>query len=61
MVLRVKPTPIRFPANSLYTPLGNTALHSIPSVCRRWRNTRWPKTPQNRMPLAPLFIYSYGP
>ncbi len=33
MVLRVKPTPTRFPTNSLYTPMDNTALHSIPSVC----------------------------
>ncbi len=30
MVLRVKPTPTRFPTNSLYTPMGNTPLHSVP-------------------------------
>ncbi len=29
MVLRVKPTPTRFPTNSLYTPMDNTTLHSI--------------------------------
>ncbi len=33
MVLRVKPTPTRFPTNSLYTPIDNTPLHSISSVC----------------------------
>ncbi len=33
MVLRVKPTPTRFPTNSLYTPMDKTPLHSIPSVC----------------------------
>ncbi len=27
MVLRVKPTPTRFPTNSLYTPMDNTPLH----------------------------------
>ncbi len=32
MVLRVKPTPTRFLTNSLYTPVGNTPMHSIPSV-----------------------------
>ncbi len=26
----------RFPTNSLYTPMNNTPLHSIPSVCRPW-------------------------
>ncbi len=36
MVLRVKSTPTRFPTNSLYTPMYNTTLHSIPSVCRPW-------------------------
>ncbi len=36
MVLRVKPTPTRFPTISLYTPMDNTPLHSIPSVCRPW-------------------------
>ncbi len=36
MVLRVKPTPTRFPTNSLYTPMGNTPLHSISSVRRPW-------------------------
>ncbi len=32
MVLRVKPTPTRFPINSLYTPI-DTRLHFISSVC----------------------------
>ncbi len=36
MVLRVKPTPIRFPTNNLYTPMDNTPLHSISSVCHPW-------------------------
>ncbi len=36
MVLRVKPTPTRFPTNSLYTPMENTPLHSISSECRPW-------------------------
>ncbi len=36
MVLRVKPTPTRFPTNSLYTLMDNTLLHSIPSVCHPW-------------------------
>ncbi len=34
MVLRVKLTPTRFPTNSLYTPMDNTPMHSISSVCR---------------------------
>ncbi len=33
MVLRVKPTPTRFPTNSLYSPMDNTPLHFIQSVC----------------------------
>ncbi len=33
MVLRIRPTPTRFPTNSLYTPVDNTPLHSISSVC----------------------------
>ncbi len=33
MVLRVKPMPSRLPINSLYTPVDNTLLHSISSVC----------------------------
>ncbi len=36
MVLRVKPTLTRFPTNSLYTPMDNTPLHSISSVCYPW-------------------------
>ncbi len=36
MVLRVRPTPTRFPTNSLYTPMDNTPLHSISSVCYPW-------------------------
>ncbi len=32
MVLQVKRTPTRFPTNSLYTPMDNTLLHSMPSV-----------------------------
>ncbi len=29
MVLRLKPTPTRFPPKILYIPLDNTSLHSI--------------------------------
>ncbi len=36
MVLHVKPTPTRFPTNSLYTPMDNTPLHSISSMCHPW-------------------------
>ncbi len=36
MVFLVKPTPTRFPTNSLYTPMDNTPLHSISSVCYPW-------------------------
>ncbi len=36
LVLRVKPTPTRFPTNSLYTPMDNTPMHSISSVCHPW-------------------------
>ncbi len=36
MVLQVKPTPTRFPTNSLCTPMDNTTLHSISSVCHPW-------------------------
>ncbi len=36
MVLRVKPTPTRFPTNSLYTPMDNTPLHSVSSVFHLW-------------------------
>ncbi len=36
MVVRVKPTPTRFPTNSLYTPMCNTPLHPISSVCLPW-------------------------
>ncbi len=36
MLLRVKPTPTRFPTNSLYTPVDNTPLHSISYVCHPW-------------------------
>ncbi len=39
-VLRVKPTPTRFPTNSLYTPMDNTPLHSISSMCHPWVNPR---------------------
>ncbi len=39
MVLRVKPTPTRFPTNSLYAPMYNTPLHSMSSVCHPWG--RW--------------------
>ncbi len=35
MVLRVKPTPTRFPINSLYIPIDNTPLHPLSSVCLR--------------------------
>ncbi len=36
VVLRVRPTPARFPINSLYIPMDNTPLHSISSVCHPW-------------------------
>ncbi len=36
MVLRVKPTLIRFPTNSFHTPMDNTPLHSITNVCHSW-------------------------
>ncbi len=36
MVLRVKPTPTRFPTNGLNTPMDNTPLHSISSLCHPW-------------------------
>ncbi len=36
MVPRVKPTPTRFPTNSLYTPMDDTPLHSISSACHLW-------------------------
>ncbi len=36
MVLRVKPTPPGLPTNILYTPMDNTPLHSISSVCHPW-------------------------
>ncbi len=36
MVIRVKPTPTRFPTNSLYIPMDNTPMHSISSVCHPW-------------------------
>ncbi len=36
MVLRVKPTLTRFPTKSLYTPIDNTPLHSLSSVCHPW-------------------------
>ncbi len=43
MVLRVKPSPTRLPINSLYTPMDNTLLHSISSVCHPWGHAvvRW--------------------
>ncbi len=36
MLLRVKPTPTRFPTNSFYTPMDNTPLHFLSSVCHPW-------------------------
>ncbi len=36
MVLRVRPTPTRFPTNSLYIPMDNIPLHSIPRMCQPW-------------------------
>ncbi len=35
-VFRIKPTTTRFPTNSLYTPMGNTPLHSISSMGHPW-------------------------
>ncbi len=40
MVLRVKPTPTRFPTNNLYSPTDNTPLYSISSVCHPWGYAR---------------------
>ncbi len=45
-VLQVKPTPTRFLPNSLYTPMDNTPLRSVSSVCHPWgkcaaSNTRY--------------------
>ncbi len=37
LVSRVKPTLTRFPTNSPYTPMDNTPLHSLSSVCYPWR------------------------
>ncbi len=31
------PTPARFPTNSLYTPMDNTTVYSIPRLCHPWR------------------------
>ncbi len=36
MVLRVRPTPTRFPTNSLSTPMDNTPLHLISRGCHQW-------------------------
>ncbi len=41
MVLRVKPTPTRFPTNILYIPMDNTLLHSIYQVCVTREVYRW--------------------
>ncbi len=35
MILRVRPTPTRFPTKCLYTPVDNIPLHSVSSV---WAN-----------------------
>ncbi len=39
VVLRVKPTPTRFPINSFYTPMGNVPSHSLSIVCHPWGNS----------------------
>ncbi len=36
MALRVKPTPTRFPTNSLFLPMDSTALCSMPNACHPW-------------------------
>ncbi len=36
MELLVRPTPTRFPTNSLYNPMDNSPLQSISSVCHPW-------------------------
>ncbi len=46
MTLRVKPTPTRFPTNSLYTPMDNKPLHSISRVCLPWGDCCGSKNPQ---------------
>ncbi len=54
MVLRVKPTPTRFPTNSLYTPVDNTNLHSISSVCHPWgwrSGRRWRAHNEGSVPM----------
>ncbi len=39
MVLRVKPTPTRFPTNSIYTPMDSTPSH-LPRLDPYTRNLR---------------------
>ncbi len=41
MVLRIKPTPARFPTKSFYTPMDNTPLHCISSVYHPWGCIRY--------------------
>ncbi len=36
MVLRVKPTPTRFPSNSLYTPMDNVCSSALYSEANIW-------------------------
>ncbi len=36
MVLRVRPTPTLFLTNSLFTPMDDTPLHSLPGVLHPW-------------------------
>ncbi len=57
-VLRVKPTPTRFPTNSLYTPMDNTPLHSISSVGHPWVN---PRCHVNESIFSHLLSFGYDP
>ncbi len=59
MIFRVRPTPTRFPTNSLYTPIDNTTLHSISSVCHPWGRSSCTHTEDLR-PLSLLKVPSYA-
>ncbi len=60
MVLRVKPTPTWFPPNSLYTPIDNTPLHSISSVCHPWGKGYWSAPFLCRFVLGKILISDLG-
>ncbi len=56
MVLPIKPTPTRFPTNSHYTPMDNTPLHSISSVCHSWGTLLLCKL-KDRLPIGQSILY----